>query len=333
MKQLLLIALSLLFGLHILQAQEKNPYENTTWKVIWERLFDGNNTHVFRYEEDIRLQLIGVHTQQDSAMFIKMIAELNELVEIVEINLVNDNPNFTLKIAEKNGVSMNNVIHYSGVAITNTKLQLDFTDLSNQEQVKKHTYYHVIRNLTKLFEPRYGHSGYGGIFDSPKAEDSAFHEIDKDLLRKIYSQDFYKQLKKHTLKQRGYLFYLKLRYDNLMKNLVFSIKLILILFGFIYFLSKESKREKNPTLWLYLKQRTIILMIIPFLFSIFKITSGASSPFTTLLITTPVYWVANFISIVIFTSLVLILIYYTESFFLKKINSFAGKQSFIFISH
>jgi anti-sigma regulatory factor (Ser/Thr protein kinase) len=328
MKQLLIIFISILIGVNILQAQEANPYDRTSWNVIQERLFNGENAHVFRFEKDIRLQLIGAETYQDSAIFITMIAELNELLETVQIKMVNENPNFKIKIDHEPGRSSNYKMQFTGSEIVSVNLELGFNNAYTQSKSVNQIYYHTIRQLTKLFQPQYGSTGYGGIFDSDKPEDAEFKEVDKDLLKKIYSQDFYTQLKENALKTKGYQFYLNLRYKNLMRNLFLSLRMILIIVGFLFFLSKESKRDKNPTLWLYLKQRTIILLIAPVLFSIIK----TSRDFATLLIAPPMILVASYLATVIYAILVLILIYYTEPFFLKRMNSFVGKQTFIFFS-
>lgn len=46
----------------------------------------------------------------------------------------------------------------------------------------------------------------------------------------------------------------------------------------------------------------------------------------------PVDFVTNFLITVLYALLVLVFLYYTEPFFLKKINNFVGKQAFIFLS-
>uniref|UniRef100_UPI0032168BCD sensor histidine kinase n=1 Tax=uncultured Draconibacterium sp. TaxID=1573823 RepID=UPI0032168BCD len=327
MKQLLIILISILFGINTLQAQEKNPYEETTWNVIRERLFSGKNTNVFRYEKDIRFQLQGVKTQQDSSIFIEMIAELNELLETVEINLVNNNPNFVLKIVSENGSSMNQRQYYSGSAITNTKLELGFTDISNQKQVKKYSYYHVCRNLTKLFAPRHGHSEYGGIFDSPKSEDSEFHEIDKELLRKIYSQDFYKQFKKNTIQQRGSWYYLNLRYGKSIKSFILIFSLIISILTFFIFLSKESQAKSLYSFKSYFKKGTIIIFIFSLVYSLNRLPS-INSAFG-VVFTVP-DMIENFIKMFLYGLLALPAMFILERKLLPSTTNFARKQIIIF---
>ncbi len=223
MKQLLFLLFSILIGLNTLHAQETNPIEETTWNVIRERLFNGENSHIIRYEEDIRIQLIGAKTYQDSAIFTGMIAELNDLLETIQIKMVNENPNFKLKIVHESGTSANYRQLSSGSAITSVNLELGFSNAYTDQESVNRIYYYTIRQLTKLSKPQYGSTFYEGIFDSDKAEDAEFKEIDKNLLIKIYSKDFYKQLKNNTIKTRGYQFYLNLRYKNLTRNLFLSL--------------------------------------------------------------------------------------------------------------
>lgn len=75
MKQVLFsLTLLLLSSFHFLQANPTTkPYEETTWNVIRERLINGENAKAYRFEDDIRLQVIGLKTQQDSLIIKQMI--------------------------------------------------------------------------------------------------------------------------------------------------------------------------------------------------------------------------------------------------------------------
>ncbi|WP_319500163.1 histidine kinase [uncultured Draconibacterium sp.] len=330
MKQLLFFLIVIFVAHNPSKAQPSNsPFEGTTWNVIRERLFNGENAQAYRFEDDIRFQLVGAETHQDSAIVTQLIDELNELFETVQIKMVDTEPNFKLTITqEAGGQSVNSIQLTSGYSIISVNLELGISGaLSDKESVKQ-IYYHTIRQFTKLSAPQSGSSVYGGIFDSPAASDAEFKEIDKDLLKKLYSPDFHKNLKESTVRKHGHQQYLDLRYHNLIKYLSYSFKAILILFGFLFFLSKEPKRKQNPGLLLYIKQRTIILLILPFIYSFITTTGDLSS----LLIASPASFAINFLATTIYAVLVLIIIYYSEPFFLKKINSFAGKQAFIFLS-
>ena len=330
MKQVLFSLIVIVASFNSLQAKlTTNPYEETTWNVIRERLFNGENANAYRFEDDIRLQLIGAKTHQDSVIITQMITELNGLLETVQIKIVNTDSNFKLKITQDfSGTSSGLSKRTSGSKIVSVNLELGipgaFTDTISVNQI----YYHTIRNLTKLYEPTNLRTGYGGIFDSSEASKAEFKEIDKDLLKKLYSSDFYEKLKENTVEKFSYQYYLDLRYQKLIRNLSYSLKVILILFGFLFFLSRESKRKQNSGLLIYVKQRAIILLIIPFFHSF--IQTSPDSLF--LFVGSPVTIVANFLGTVIYALLVLVFLYYIEPVFLKKIDNIVGKQAFIFIS-
>jgi len=330
MKQLLFILIVILASFNSLEAKPtQNPYEATTWNVIRERLFNGENSKAHRFEDDIRLQVIGARTHQDSLVITQMINELNALLETVQIKMVNTDPTFKLTLTQMpGGTSSNSRRFTSGSKIVSVNLELGVPGALTDTISVKQIYYYTIRNLTKLYEPQHGNTGYGGIFDSSEASKAEFKEIDKDLLKKLYSRDFYQKLKESTIEKYGYQYYLDLRYQKLIKNLSFSLKALLVIFGFLFFLSKESKRKQNLSLILYVKQRMIILLIIPFFFSFIQ-TSG-NLPL--LLFRSPAAFIANFLGTVLSALLVLVFLYYTEPIFLKKINNFVGKQAFIFFS-
>ncbi len=329
MKQLLFILLTFISTLNTLLAQEAHPYEKTSWNVIRERLFNGENSNAYRFEDDIRFQFIGAKSHQDSAIIINMIGELNGLIETVQIKIVDTEPNYKLIMEEEaGGQSSNYRTQTSGSKIVSVNLDLGFLGTIADKESVNQLYYDIIRQLTKLYIPQQGSTGYGGVFDSNKASDAEFKEIDKYILTQLYSHDFYKNLKHHTVRHRDYQYYLDLRYHSLILNFSYSLKAILILFGFLYFLSKESKRKQNPGLLLYIKQRAVILLILPFLFS-FVETSGS---FSVLLLRSPGIFISNVLGTVIYGLLVLVFIYYTEPFFLKRINNFIGRQVFIFLS-
>lgn len=329
MKQLLNILLTLFITLNTLNAQDVNPYEETTWNVIRERLFNGENSKAYQFEEDIRFQLIGAKIQQDSVVVTEMIEELNRLLETVQIKMVNTDPNFKLTITqEPGGRSAHNRQLTSGSKIVSVNLELRFPGAFTDKESVTQIYYNTIRQFTKLYPPQYGITWYGGIFDSSKASDAEFKEIDKVLLKLLYSRDFYKNLKESTIRKRGYQYYLDLRCQKLTRNLSYSLKAIFILFGFLFFLSKESNRKQNPGLLLYIKQRAIILLILPFFFTFINLSGN----FLLLLFSSKYLFISNFLGTVIYALLVLVFMYYTEPIFLKKINNFVGKQAFIFFS-
>ncbi|MBD8487697.1 histidine kinase [Echinicola sp. CAU 1574] len=333
MKQTLLFIIVILSGLNLTLAHpSQSSFEETTWNVIRERLFNGENAKAYRFEDDIRFQLIGANTHQDSAVFIQMIAELNDLLETIQIKMVETDPNFKLTIIhEAGGLSSSSRRQTSGSSIIYVDLKLGIPGTINEKETIKHIYYHTFRKLTEIYSPQHASTGYGGIFDSPKAADAEFKEIDKELLRKLYSTGFYENLKENTVRKFGYSYYLNLRFHKLLKIIPNALKAILILFGFMFFLSKAAKRKQNPGLFSYIKQRATILFILPFIFSFYR-TSYTASDYDPLLLFSPTDFGINYLITFSYAVFILIVFYFTEPIFLKRIDNFVGKQAFIFLS-
>lgn len=215
MKQLLFTLILFLSGFSFVQAQETNFSEETTWNVIRERLFNGENSKAFRFEEDIRFQLKGEVTKDDSLVLQNIIGELKNLIEIVDVKLVNENGNFIFTIyPPENGVSSRIRFKVTKNYVSGVEIEINSSLISESNEKRKFFAYHSFFYLTKTFEPKFGRTGYSGIFDSKDFQQSdPIKEIDKDLIRKLYSKEFYTLLKENTVKKFGYLYYLNLRFE------------------------------------------------------------------------------------------------------------------------
>ncbi|NQU88497.1 MAG: histidine kinase [Mariniphaga sp.] len=236
MKRLILITIFFfLASLLNLQAQEKFRYEETTWRIIRERLFNGTNTHAYRYEEDIKIQLVNA-SESDSAIVKQLVQELNELIEIVEVKIVVEKCNFFIDLKPPNNVGYRAIQNLGNNKITITHIEL-LSGIDSPEIFTNQVYFYCIKNLTKPYYPRNLVTEYGGIFDTHNAMTATFHEIDKDLIRKLYSKDFYKKLRINTTKNSSYLHYLKLRYKNPLKysTIILGLLIALLTIFFIYY--------------------------------------------------------------------------------------------------
>lgn len=330
MKQCAGLLLLLVAALQPLPATAIDQADDLAWNVIRERLFNGENTKAYRFEDDIRMQVNGAETQQDSAVFVKLVDELDQLLETVDVTLVDKDANFTLNVSHhQEGMSTGTMHVTSGYRMMSATLNLGFPGSYADDLSLKHLYYHAIRELTVLYTPKNGTSYYGGIFDASKADESNFTDTDKAILRLLYSADFYKNLRAVTVATRGAPYYLEMRYKKQITTMLYAFKALLLLFGFLFFLSRESKRKPNPNLFQYLKQRVLILLLLPFFF-IFIRTSGVISFLS----------VGNLMAlyagqaglIILCGVLVLVLQYYVEPLFLKRITPFWAKQVFVFLS-
>ncbi len=212
MRQLLFILFVFITHISTSYANDDHSYDDTAWNVIRERLFNGENTKAFRFEEDIRFQVIGAKTHQDSAVFTKMIAELNELMEIVQIKLVDEKPNYRVTIHYEEGTSSSVSQVPSGSSIKKVYLHLRLPKSLQDKKTINKIYFKVIRNLTTVYpNTKDRKTYYGGIYDPTsnfREGDVEFHFVDKEILKELYSYNFYKRLKYWMVNEYSYESYL-----------------------------------------------------------------------------------------------------------------------------
>lgn len=324
MKQLLFVITFLIAGLITIDAQEANHYEETTWNIIRERLFNGKNPKAFRYEDDIRILCAGEVTAQDSAIIKEIVAELNEIIELVDVSLVDNEGNFifTVNPPEK-GMSTRIITKHNSISRTELSVSSDYPPYLNEKH--KYLQYSIIKHLTKTFAPRYSRTTYYGYFDTSSYEEAiSFNDIDKSLLRKLYSKNFYSQLRKNTVKKLNYLYYLNLRFESWVKKISTTLSIIFVIIGFLYFLSKEKNRSKL-TFWNYQYQGIQILLWILLSYLLLRIPEiiPVVGPILT------GYIFGTFIEVLVIGICALIPLFFIERLFLPKIHSFLYKQTFI----
>lgn len=330
MKQLLFTLLAFITFLNTVRAEDSHPFEGTSWNIIRERLFNGENSNAYRFEEDIRFQLIGAKTHQDSAIVTQMIVELNGLLETIQIKMVDKDPNFTLTILqEEGGQSSNSRQLTSGYNIISVNLELGIQGAFSDKESIKQIYYHTIRQLTKLFAPRFGSSGYGGIFDSSKASESEFKEKDKDLLNQLYSTDFYKELRKNTVRKYGLLYYLNLRFEGWIKKFSIIVTVILIVLLFLLLLSYPAISSSQKGFWEHLKRQSITLICISIIYGVYSLPNAI--PFFELM-NGFYHLFINLVELILYGVPALILIYYSDRLLLKRINNFYQQQIYVLIT-
>ena len=234
---ILLIALLSFFGIQNPKAQEKSQTGMATWHVIRERLFNGENSYAYRWKENIRIQLKGANSS-DSTIIVGLVKELNNLMEIIKVRIVKDNGNMILNLSPEPGTHYRTHTRGGWQNYTMTHLEIDLnTDSLTYIQKVNEIDYFVVRNLTKTFSPKEGETGYGGIFDSHDPVHARFTDIDKDLIRELYSKTFYRDFKKNFIQRYSYLYYLKLRFKNSLtqKSILFGILIALLTFFYIYY--------------------------------------------------------------------------------------------------
>jgi two-component system, LytTR family, sensor kinase len=330
MKQLLFTIILFLSGINILQAQETNSIEETTWNVIRERLFSGENSNVIRFEDDIEFKLSGLVTAEDSVILQEIIVELNELIENVDVRFAENYGNFQVSlISPDRSTDKSPFMKFSHEKIETVKLEIIAEKLTNLEERRRYFYYYIFGNLTRKFNRLPVMTDYNGIFNANTfPQFNKLSELDKDVIRKIYSNNFYSDLKANTIKNYGTLFYLNLRYGNWVKKISFSIGIVLIIIGFLILLA-SSKNNQQLSFWHYYKKAFIIILWLAL--SQLFITVANAIPFR---IFSPLWlhFLINFSVPVVSFILVPALLYGFDNYFLNRFDKFFQRQIFVFIT-
>ena len=328
MKQLLFIIFTFLLVINTL-AKERLE-EAITWDIISERLFNGDNKNAFRFEEDIEFRITGA-TPQDSAILKEIIAELNDLIETVEVRLTDSYGNFSISLLTLNHqINQKPMMFSFRGEIKTVKLEIVTENLKSIEERKKYFYYFIFRNLTKIFEPDYGRTDYNGVFEANTfPQFNRLSDLDKDIIRKLYSKKFYHNLKKNVVSNSGYLYYFMLRWKNWLKIVTTSISIILLFSGFLYLLSKQRNTQVT-TFWDYQKRSWLIILWLAFSVTIWLIPD-----FTPAIKFNFKLWffiLGNYLSLFLYVILAPPMLYFLEFKYLNKFDNFLKKQIFIFIS-
>ena len=333
MNKLLIVFTALyFFSLQYVTAQKISYSEDVTWDIIRERLFGGNNPKAFRFEEDIRIQLKGSPNHEDSTIFQKLIEELDILTETVNVQLVDNNANFIISILPANdGLGLRNDLHrdYDNYIIKGAEIDFNLRYLNSYAEKRRDYYYYTIRSLTNLYKPKDHILGYGGIFYyQNKPQYVAFNKVDKDIIRMLYSHDFYKKLKTNTVENYGYLYYWNLRFNKTLNFIITFLGIFLSILGFYLIQTSKIYTKRSDTLKDYLKIGYTVLFWIAVVYLFFILPKLIEHKTTNYL---EIFGNMLF-SLVLLGLIGIPFLFYSERFFIKKKWSFAKKQTIVFIT-
>ncbi|WP_303924070.1 sensor histidine kinase [Draconibacterium sediminis] len=329
MKQLLLILL-IVTSFCSSFAQQEDPLEFMTWNVIRERLFNGENSKAYRFEDDIRFQLKGDATHEDSVIFKGVIDELKSLIETVEVKLVRENGNFIFTILspeEGTGrstrfITTKNFIHDVEICINSRQIE----NINEKENFFRNNAFFY---LTKTYEPRFGKTGYFGLFDNSTPDQlGSIKQIDRKLIQKLYSKDFYKQLRINTSNKLSFLYYLFLRFESWIKILTFFVTLVFTILGFIFLLSLKPTTSSISFLP-YVKRGSMIVAAISVIYCIYKLPD--LFPFIPIM-NVYFYLLGKILGTFVYGMICLSFVYLFNRLFVNRIDNFSLKQFFVFIT-
>ncbi|MDE5423528.1 histidine kinase [Ancylomarina sp. DW003] len=282
--------------------------EHTYWNFLRAKILPPN-AYAARFETDIKVQLVGDFTHLDSLSINNNIKEIRQLIKTVNIELTDSLGNIILTLANSNDNSKT-LIHKTYDSQSNKSIVLQeyrFTLYSSMSQKNrnKNLRYYLFRALTKVQQNPNGDTVlYSSIFQEKEPENSDIIEVDKFIIQKLYSPDFYDQFKSNFHGSKyDYIYY---RYEN---NIKLILKALGLLIGFIVLLlllKYKLTSIKNNNWSSYIKQG---LLIINFIF-IFNLISQNISGY---------YWLALVLNLKLLVSVELLLIillsclYYIEN--------------------
>ncbi len=147
MKKILLFLLLLIGTFQVSEASQSKVYEKTYWNFLRAKLFNGNS-YVFRFHDDIKLQLYGQPTMADSLYIVQLIEDLNGLMETCQIELVKDSGNFVLTIdhpARSGQKLLQRISASPSGTILKRNIALNFSKELSQEERNIYINYYLVR--------------------------------------------------------------------------------------------------------------------------------------------------------------------------------------------
>jgi len=333
MKQLLLFLIVVFVAIKAPSAQETTSLENLSWAIIRSSFFGENYSKAFRYEKDIRIKLEGTPTKRDSQIVLELINELKPLLETVTIDLVNENANFEIEFifSELSTPKIDHITwRYKGSEIEYTRIFLTVPSEVSIDSAKTYIRYFILKHLTRRFNKNTvaSYTQDGILSQRPNSMNvTSFNFVDKDILQKLYSYDFYKNLRRNTIEEKGYLVYLKLRYENVLDNILLALTFVVAILVFLHVFYKHKINQQKSFI-LFLKRNLIVFEAIALLVSIYAIyvypDALTRANFRNFLIA--------FIVTLVFSILTGTIIYISERLILKSSQNFWKQQAFVFVN-
>ncbi len=246
-------------------AQSNELNDKAFWDFI-KNNFVGWEYHASTFKEDVKIQLSGNYTDEDSVLVSNLAKELNEIIETVNVYTTSENGNLRLIINTDTirtryfdkGIKVGSGWSGSPTSgrVSKASPKLYFDSIVSQQNRKNAIRYELVRSLIPYclfyYEQIEEVKGInpGGIFSLTDYKQTSVTNFDKKVLKTLYSEDFYNQFYK-----RYPIVYLKYASENAFSLSILPYELIyrllilaLIVYG-IVILRFWKFRERNET-WL-----------------------------------------------------------------------------------
>jgi len=210
----------------------KPKSEKGKWDYLKEVVRPIDRNGIFRLHSDLKIKVHGEPTQEDLATLNSVITELDTLLETIGVKLDEENPNvniyFQLSTGKYEGQRCaTSLVHHDLVfnAIQTVEFFIS-EDYNTQDERNLLIWELLVNHLGKFNETnwlRYGKT----IFKKSGRDKPGLAEIDKFILKKLYSKDF----RKHVKQLGGLGLYKKrARYSSRLKLIIIVSYVLLFLF-------------------------------------------------------------------------------------------------------
>jgi sensor histidine kinase YesM len=222
--------------------------------------------------------LTGNFTHLDSLSINNNIKEIQQLIKTVNIKLVDSLGNLTLTLDKTKDHTTTRVHNFSGLRVNGTigsqEYMFSLDSLMNQEKRNIYFRYYIVRSLSKT---RYNSNEelniQSCIFHEEDPKLSNFTELDKFVVSKLYSGNFYDQFKSNfegSIKQ-----YYDYRYGDKIRFVTQILGIILGFCAILLLLKYRIITTEANQLSVYLKQGFITINCIIF----FYLVSQSFAPY------------------------------------------------------
>jgi len=245
--------------------------EYSYWNFLRAKILP-QNSYAYRYEKDIKVQLKGNFTHLDSLYIKKNIQEIGLLLKTVNIQLVDSLGNLTLTLVNSKDSGETLIHNFYGLrtkgTIRSQEYKFALGSLMSQEERNTYFRYYLVKSLSeKQHNPRGNSEIACSVFQEEDPMKSEITEVDKFIIRKLYSPDFYDQFKANF--HGSLMDYYNYRFGDNIKFISNTLGLVL---GFILLLLLLKFRiisTETTNWWSYIKQGflTIHCILIFYLLS------------------------------------------------------------------
>ena len=241
-----------------------NPRADENWDFVKTRLFDGSTNNVKKYNSDIRINLYGNPTKEDSTIITDLIGELKKIITSVDVRYVKEKGNLVITFQNHPDVKVNGWKSVIGIGnnyqtvkdARNEKkrsenyrqffarfdtLENDYSAIAlsfnnNISFYDRKTYieYFIVQSLCIVNEKSYKYRNFanksailGKAYFDQDPLDTRFDQKDKFLLSKLYSVDFQNQFRDYVIKSYSKLYYWNFVNKGRIKTLAMSSVIIL----------------------------------------------------------------------------------------------------------